>query len=223
MVYRYANFNLWSGVCGKHLTSGFLAKSGVDVTILARDQRYEEIKQSGIILIDYQTKKRIEIKIPVINAEEYDENPTAFDFILAILSHHQVAEALPILARISPSAPIAFLGNNCSGPDEYIQGVGRERVLMGMSNVEGVRENGIITYISPNQGKKIALPIGEIDGKITLRLKNFQNLLKTAGIHVKFYSNIDNFLKIHVAGVFLLRTHFIRKMVICKNWLTIKL
>ena len=128
-----------AGVCGSTL-AGFLAKSGVDVTILARDQRYEEIKQSGIILIDYQTKKRIEIKIPVINAEEYDENPTAFDFILAILSHHQVAEALPILARISPSAPIAFLGNNCSGPDEYIQGVGRERVLMGMSNVGGVRE-----------------------------------------------------------------------------------
>ena len=73
---------------------------------------------------------------------------------------------------------------------------------MGMANAGGVRENGIITYISPNYGKKIPLHVGEIDGNITPRLLDFQNLLKTAGIHVKFEPNIDAFLKNYVPASF---------------------
>ncbi|HMF34595.1 MAG TPA: 2-dehydropantoate 2-reductase N-terminal domain-containing protein [Candidatus Lokiarchaeia archaeon] len=189
-----------AGVCGSVL-GAFLAKGGVDVTMLARGQRYEEIKQNGIILVDYQTSEQTIVQVPVITEEEYDQNPVNFDFILAILGHHQVEEAFPILAKISPPAPIFFLGNNCSGPEDYIQGVGRERVLLGMANAGGVRENGIITYISPNFGKKIPLHLGEIDGKITPRLRSFQVMLKTAGIRVKFLPNVDNFLKNHVAGL----------------------
>ena len=45
------------------------------------------------------------------------------------------------------------------------------------------------------------LIVGEIDGKITPRLLNFQALLKSAGIHVKFQTNIDAFLKNHVSGL----------------------
>jgi 2-dehydropantoate 2-reductase len=189
-----------AGVCGS-VVGTFLAEGGIDVTILARGDRFEEIKQNGIILVDSQFSERIERKIPVITIEENDQNPVDFDFILVIISHNQVAEALPLLARISPSAPIFFLGNNCSGPEEYIQGVGRERVLMGMANAGGTRKNGIITYISPNHGKKIPLHVGEIDGKITPRLLEFRKLLKTAGFRVKFEPNIDSFLKNHVAGL----------------------
>ena len=99
------------GVCGSAL-GAFIARGGLDVTMLARGQRYEEIKQNGLILINSQTKKRIEVPIPVITEEEYFENPIAFDFILAILGHNFIPEVLPILAKVSPPSPIFSWGNN---------------------------------------------------------------------------------------------------------------
>jgi hypothetical protein len=43
--------------------------------------------------------------------------------------------------------------------------------------------------------------VGEIDGIITPRLKKFQKLFKSAGIHVKIMTNIDAHLKNHSAGL----------------------
>jgi 2-dehydropantoate 2-reductase len=179
----------------------FLVKGGIDVTIFARGKRYEEIKQNGLVLVDGQNSKQFQVSMPVISEEDYSLHPIPFDFILVTLRHQQVANALPILAKISPLAPIIFLGNTCFGPDDYIRGVGQERVILGFPNSGGIQENGNITFWSPNLGKRFPITVGELNGQVTTRLRDFQALLKSAGMRVKFEPNIDGFLKAHVAGV----------------------
>ena len=102
-----------TGVCGSAL-GAFIARGGLDVTMLARGQRYEEIKQNGLILIDSQTKKRIEVPIPVITEEEYFENPIAFDFILVILGHNFIPRNFTDISDILCPRQFSSLGNNRS-------------------------------------------------------------------------------------------------------------
>ena len=98
-----------AGVCGSFIAA-YLSRGGIDVTILDRGQRYEEIKQNGIILINSQSSEKIEVKVPVITQEEYDLHPIIFDFIIVILQHNQIVGALPVLASdFSPGSDIFFL------------------------------------------------------------------------------------------------------------------
>ncbi len=82
-----------AGVCGSVLAA-YLSRGGVDVTVLARGQRYEEIKQNGIQLVECQTSEHIEVIVPVITEDQYDQNPIAFDVILAILRHGRSSRKL---------------------------------------------------------------------------------------------------------------------------------
>jgi len=145
------------------------------------------------------SSKQIKVKVPVINEEDYDQNPSTYDFILALLRRNQVPDAMPILAKLSPPCPIFFLGNNCGGVDEYTQGVGPDRVILGSTNTGGTREGEKIIYYSPKEGKKIPVIVGESNGKVTPRLLMLRDFLSQAGIHTEFSKNIDQRQKFHVA------------------------
>ena len=82
-----------AGVCGSVLAA-YLSRGGVDVTVLPEVERYEEIKQNGIQLVECQTSEHIEVIVPVITEDQYDQNPIAFDVILAILRHGQKSRKL---------------------------------------------------------------------------------------------------------------------------------
>ncbi len=103
-----------AGVNGSVITTR-LSPAGLNARLLARNNRYQEIKDGRIIIEDPFTHRRIVTQVPVINNFDPED---VYDYILVVVRKNQVGDLLPTLAQnVSPN--IVFMGNNVSGPDEF--------------------------------------------------------------------------------------------------------
>jgi 2-dehydropantoate 2-reductase len=179
-------------VCGVALQN-----AGMDVTVLARGKRYEELRDAGIVIEDPFKNKRSVTKVPVIN--RLDPNDL-YDYVLVVVRKNQVADLLPVLAQ-NRSPNIVFMTNNLSGPEELIRILGKDRVMMGFVFAGGKRDGDVIRAISGIGGGWISTPFGEIDGRITPRLRRLIGILCKAGLSAKASTDISNYLATHAALV----------------------
>ncbi len=169
-------------------------KTQVEISILARGKRLEDIRKKGIIINHYIQKKETIVNVPVIeNLEKEDE----YDFIFIIMQKNQVLDILPILQR-NNSKNITFLGNNGTGIDDYQDFISKERIILGFPSVGGRREGAIIKSI---HSEKSSITLGEMNGKITPRLLLIKKIFEAANLPVIFTDNIDAWLKCHIALV----------------------
>ncbi|MCJ7520378.1 MAG: hypothetical protein MUO42_12000 [Anaerolineaceae bacterium] len=171
--------------------------AGIDVTILARVKRYEQLRDEGIVIEDPFKNTRSVTRVPVINSLDPQDY---YHFILVVVRKNQVADLLPALVQ-NKSPNIVFMGNNLLGPDEFIKILGKNRVLMGSVYAAGKRDGNIIRAMVV---KSIAVPFGEIDGVITPRLKQLINILLKAGFKAKPSSKIVDNQTTHAVGVALI-------------------
>lgn len=165
------------------------------MAVLARGQRSEEIKTDGLVLQDAATDRRTVTRVNVVDMLDALD---AYDLILVLIPKHQVASILPIISANKSSTTIMFMLNNPSGFDDWVQTVGRKRLLIGFPGAGGKREDGVVHYrILP----KFAQPttIGELDGSVSNRIKTLANLFQKAGLPTSTSSNMDAWLKYHVA------------------------
>jgi len=174
-----------------------LYNAGVDVTLLARGKRYEEIREGGIVIEDPFKKTRSVTKVPVIN---YLNPEDVYDYILVIVRKNQVAGLLPVLAS-NRSPNVVFMVNNPSGPDEFTAVLGKERVMLGFVFGAGKRDGSVIRAISGLSGSRNATPFGEMDGKITPRLTRLVGILCQADLNAKASTDISDYLATHAALV----------------------
>ena len=181
-----------AGVNGSVCASG-LQNHGIDVTVLARGTRYDEIRKEGIIIEDPFTNKRTVTKVKAIKALEQDD---IYEYILVIVRRNQITELLPSLAKnMSPN--VVFLGNNLGGSDEYTNALGK-RVMFGFPFAGGRREGDIIKAMTI---KSLTSPFGEIDGSITPRLTRLVAIMRQGGFNVEPSKQIMEFLFTHGVGV----------------------
>lgn len=184
-----------AGVNGSVCAAG-LCNAGIDVTVLARGKRYEELQDEGIVIEDPFKNKRSVTKVPII--KRLDPNDL-YDYVLVVVRKNQVADLLPVLAQ-NPSPNIVFMGNNLSGPEEIIKALGKDRVMLGFVFAGGTRDGNIIRAIV-FKSALLAVPFGEVDGKITPRLERLAGIFRQAGFRIKISTNILDFLATHGAGV----------------------
>ena len=187
-----------AGVNGSVCAAG-LYKVGIDVTVLARGKRFEELQDEGIVIEDPFKHTRSITRVPVINHLDPSDS---YDYVLVVVRKNQVADLLPVLTQ-NRSPNIVFMGNNLSGPDEFTRILGRERVMMGSVYAAGKRDGSLIRAMVI---RSIASPFGEIDGTITPRLKRLAVIFGRAGFRMKTSSNIVDFQATHAAGVALIGT-----------------
>ncbi len=120
-----------------------------------------------------------------------------YDIILVIMQRQQVSQILPILKEnISPI--IIFTGNNPSGATEYLNIIDKNRILLGFGGPGGYREDYkiIAAYVDD-----AILYIGELDGRISERLKNIEQNFTQSGIKVDISKDIDAWLKTHMTFI----------------------
>jgi 2-dehydropantoate 2-reductase len=182
-----------AGVNGSICAAG-LEGGGVDVTVLARGKRYEQVRDEGIVIEDAFKQRRTVSKVPVIDHLEPDD---VYDYVLVVVRKNQVAELLPMLAE-NGSPNTVFMGNNLSGPQEFVDVLGAERVMMGGVWGAGKRDGSVIRAITL---KSAASPFGEIDGKITPRLQRLAAVFRKAGFKMELSENIVDFQMTHGVGV----------------------
>ena len=151
-----------AGVNGSACAS-ILHRSGIDVTLLARGQRYDDIRSEGVVIENPLNGKRTVVVVPVVDRLAPDD---FYDYIFVIMRKNQALELLPVLAR-NRSPNIVFMGNTLTGPECYTDVLGKERVLLGSVYAGGRREGKIIRAIVSNRSP---VPFGEPDGTVTPRL-----------------------------------------------------
>ena len=174
-----------------------LFHAGAAVTILARGKRYDEIRDSGIVIEDPFKNTRTVTKVPVINCLAADDG---YDYILVVVRKNQVADLLPVLAG-NKSPNVVFMVNNPSGPGEFTAALGKERVMLGFVFGAGKRDGSVIRAISGVGGSRNATPFGEIDGRMTPRLARLIGILCQAGLSARASANISDHLATHAALV----------------------
>jgi 2-dehydropantoate 2-reductase len=185
-----------AGVMGS-LYGAKLQESGQDVSILARGQRLADLREHGIVLEDGSTGERTTTRVNVVERLEPDD---AYDLVVVVMPKNYIPDVLPVLAANRQTPNILFVCNNAAGPDEMIAALGRERVLLGFVGAGGEREGHIVRYIV-EPAREQPTTFGELDGDTTPRLKQIAAAFKGAGFPVALSSNMDAWLKTHVAEI----------------------
>jgi len=179
-----------AGVLGS-LYAARLQEAGQHVSLLARGQRLQDIREHGIVLADVLTGQATTTHVNVVEQLEPEDR---YDLAVVVMGKHQVAAILPRLAANKQIPSVLFLHNNAAGPQAMIEALGRERVLLGFSGAGGKREGHVIDYLLIKQQPTT---LGEVDGRTTPRLEQIADAFRAAGFPVAISSNIDAALKTH--------------------------
>ena len=185
-----------AGVNGSAVATS-LYNAGLDVKVLARGQRYEDIQAKGIIIEDPFSHKRRIARVPVTNRLDPED---IYDFVLVVVRKNQVADLLPVLAQ-NKSPNIVFMGNNLSGPQEFAKIIDRQRIMLGSVITGGKRDGDIIRAITSTP---LASAFGEMDGTITPRLKRLVKTLREGGIKAAPSKDMIDSQMTHAVGVALI-------------------
>ena len=185
-----------AGVMGS-LYAARLKESGQDVSVLARGQRLAAIREHGIILEDVSSGKQTSTRVRVVEQLEPDD---AYDLVVVMMPKHHLSEILPILAANQHTPAVLFMMNNACGPAEMINALGREPVMLGFPGAGGIWKDRVIRYKIVS-GRQQPTTLGELDGKTTPRVKQIAGVFKSAGFPVAICSQMDAWLKTHVADI----------------------
>jgi len=175
-----------------------LCAGGHEVRLLARGQRLADLREFGIVLVEFQTGMEAVTRCNFIERLLPEDE---YDLILVIMRKNRALEVLPELAANRGSPNILFLMNNAAGPGELVQALGRERVMVGFPMAAGYRRGHVVHYLVGAQpGKNAMIPIGEADGGITTRTLQVGNILASMpGFDAEIRTDMDAWLKTHVA------------------------
>lgn len=174
-----------------------LQESGQDVTLLARGERLAQLQKYGLVLRDSESGQQT---ITPVNLVEQLGPDDCYDVVLVLVRKNQLREVLPNLAANRHSPTFLFMVNSASGPEELMQAVGQERVLLGFAGAGGTREGHIVSALILS-GQSQPTTIGELNGQTTPRLQAIAEALRQAGFPVAIEANMDAWLKTHVALV----------------------
>lgn len=185
-----------AGVIGS-LYAARLKDSGQDVSVLARGQRLADIREYGIVLEDVNTGNETSTHVNMV--EQLDPED-AYDLVVVMMPKNHIPEILPILAANRFTPNVLFMFNNAAGPDEMINALGRERVLLGFPGAGGTRKGHVVRFMVVS-GRQQPTTFGELDGSTSARLEKIVDVFKSAGFPVAVSSQMDAWLKTHVAEV----------------------
>ncbi len=180
------------------LFAASLHQGGHEVSLLARGQRLADLREHGIVLVDTQTGQQTVARPRFVERLDPED---VYDHVLVIMRKNRALEILPVLAANQHTPNVLFLMNNAAGPEKLVKALGKDRVLMGFPMAAGYRRGYVVYYLAgARPGEKAHIPIGEVDGRITPRLRDAGDMLASMpGFDADLRADIDAWLKTHVA------------------------
>jgi 2-dehydropantoate 2-reductase len=176
-----------SGGIGAFLGGG-LARSGQDVSFLARGKHLEAIRSQGLI-VESVSLGNFQLKV---KATDKPTDIGTVDLVLFCVKSYDTETALQQIGPlIGKSTTVLCFQNGVDNEDEIASAVGKEHVLAGAIFVE--------SYIS-KPGKIVQssgpwrIVIGEMDGTITRRAKLIHEALEKAGLKCELSNRIQEIL-----------------------------
>lgn len=174
---------LGSGGIGGFLGGG-LARSGEDVTFMARGKHLEAMQTDGlkvksVALGEFQLR---------VKATDKPSNIGNVDLVLFCVKSYDTAAALEqVNPLIGKDTAVLSFQNGVGNEDVIAERVGREHVLAGVISVESyISEPG---KISQTMGP-MRMAIGEMTGGVTPRARSIQDAFVRAGLKCDLSSKI---------------------------------
>ena len=179
------------------LYAASLKRAQRQVSILARGRRLARLREHGIELENSVNGERTTTFVDIVERLKPED---AYDLVLVILPKNHVREVLPVLLENRRTPSLLFMGNNAEGPRLMIDALGPERVLLGFPGAGAVGEGGVIRYLITS-AREQPTTIGEVDGRRSPRIERIAETFKQAGFPTAICSNMDAWLKTHVAEI----------------------
>ena len=175
-----------AGVLGSNLAHSI--KKGNDITILARNRTYENLKSNGLIIKHKLGKKTVDY-FNII--DKLDENDI-YDVIFIVLRFSSLDEIVPIIEN-NKSKNIVFVGNNIS-VEKYMN-IKNKNVLFAFFMAAGKKYDGYINSICLNK-----IEIGRVDGK-DISNGFIESIFKETKVKVIIDNKMNDYLKAHACAV----------------------
>lgn len=162
---------------------GMLAKTGYNVTFIARGKNYEALRQNGLTLIREDKKENLKIKV-----FEKADNLGIFDYILiCVKSKDTKIAGESVRKNIGVDTTVVSLQNGVENEEILANILGKNHIIGGIVFVASrLVEPGIVHQFGYNGGL-----IGELDTKITDRIKDLQQMFANSGIDITISKDIN--------------------------------
>jgi 2-dehydropantoate 2-reductase len=161
-----------------------LARSGQDVTFIARGRHLQEIQNSGLRV------RSVHGDFVIKSAQATDDISLIgpVDLALIAVKDFQLEPILsPMKALIDETSTVIPLLNGVRAAERLVEEFGRERVLGGLCRIVAYKEGpGIIYHESPFRN----IIFGEWDGQETTRAQAIYETLSAADIDVELAADI---------------------------------
>lgn len=186
-----------------------LTEWGMDVTLLARGNRLQELATFGLFIRDVPTRRQH--VLPAIRLASFVPQDADYDLVIIAVRYNQVAEALELVKSLSVNMPILILQSNPQGVTQ----LGEHPPLMGFPATAGTLVNGIV-YSLPFALS--ATVIGEPGGANTQRLGLTTSILRRAGLRVEVQRQIVPWLETHSAMLAVMAGYIYRNGGRVREW-----
>lgn len=175
-----------------------LHQAGKDVTLLARNETYRSLRQSGLEIVDGLTGERLAARVKLVDRLDPEDR---YDLVAVAMQKAGRLAVCPVLAENPHLKNILFLGNDVSGFRRYLDHLPRETVLLGFPRVGGGWDGADLVVMDREKpgGHRGELFLGELDGSTRERTRRIRELFEAADIRVSVEKDMDGWLKYHFA------------------------
>ena len=174
------------GVLGSNLAHSI--KKGNDITILARNKTYENLKNNGLIIKHKLGKKSVDH----FNVIDKLEENNIYDVIFVVSRFSSLDSIVKIIEK-NKSKNIVFVGNNMNA--EKYMNIKDKNILFAFFMAAGKKYDGYINSICLNK-----IEIGRTDGK-DISNEFIKSIFKETKIKVTIENKMNDYLKTHACAV----------------------
>lgn len=152
-----------------------LARSGQDVTLLARGRNLEQIRARGLEIRAGEQRFVVNLR-----AEDAPDRIGPSDLVLFTVKTYDVAAALPLLPPLlGPDTAVLALQNGVTAADTVAETVGLAQTLGGVAYLEAaLAEPGVVV----KAGQMQRIVFGPLTGSPSARHREIASVLQGAGI-----------------------------------------
>ncbi|MBN7573445.1 MULTISPECIES: ketopantoate reductase family protein [Clostridium] len=182
-----------AGVLGSYLAH-VLIRGGNDVTLLARNERFKELKNNGLVIRHYIQCKTTTDKVKVIDFLPSNE---VYEIIFVVMQYTHLNSILPCLSN-NQSSNIIFVGNNADphAIKNYMlkNSCNEKNIAFGFQSTGGRRENGKVICV-----RIIGqMELGGLDGNLSWK-NIIDRAFKNTKYKLTYFDDMDSWLKSHIA------------------------
>jgi len=169
-------------VLGAGAIGGFvgarMVNAGIDVTFIDRGPMLEALKTKGFTVKSFM--KDFAVK-NLTATDDFSVLKDADIILLSVKSYSTEALAKQLKEVISKNAYVVSLQNGIENEDVLAKYLGSDRVMGAVVYIScNMPELGVINHTSMNK-----LVFGELDGKITPKIKNLCSIIEKAGFETE--------------------------------------